>query len=88
MFLFHRPAPHEINRFLVACGEFPLSAQARRAIGHRGGNRNCSICRKPWFEVEQLVDFKRRRLLVCDACIREMYALISGPTPATRGETR
>jgi uncharacterized protein (UPF0548 family) len=25
MFLFHRPAPHEIDRFLVACGELPLS---------------------------------------------------------------
>jgi uncharacterized protein (UPF0548 family) len=25
MFLVHRPAPHEIDRFLAACGELPLS---------------------------------------------------------------
>jgi hypothetical protein len=52
-------------------------AQADRYLRRIGNNQKCSICSKPWFEVEALVEVPKRKLTFCEACIRELYARLS-----------
>jgi len=47
--------------------------QARRALA-RLPNPRCAICRKFWHEVQEIVEVKKARLVLCDVCIRELYA--------------
>jgi hypothetical protein len=52
--------------------------QATNYLDRTGGNLRCSVCRKKWYQVEQVVTV--RRLAICDGCIRELGDLLS---PAT-----
>ena len=63
-------------------------SQARRYIERTGANQRCAVCRKPWFDVEQIVEIKRRKLVICGGCIRELYALVSDPGATPRGDVR
>ena len=58
-------------------------AQANRYLQRLGHNKRCSICSKPWFDIEALVEVKKRKLAFCDACIRELYELISYSPPSS-----
>ena len=50
-------------------------AQARRALT-RLPNHRCAICRKFWHEVQQIVEVKKARLVLCDVCVRKLHALL------------
>jgi hypothetical protein len=49
----------------------------RQAKRQHGLDRKCSICSRYWFDVEYLVEAKKRKFVICDVCIREFHALIS-----------
>jgi hypothetical protein len=51
-------------------------SQASRRLWRAAANRKCSICAKPWFKVSQLVEIKKARIVLCDACIRELFEMI------------
>jgi hypothetical protein len=37
----------------------------------------CSMCSKIWLDVEKMVEIKKRKLNLCDTCIRKLYECIS-----------
>lgn len=51
--------------------------QARRALDRLPGPKKCSVCLRSSSEVETLVEFKKRKLAICDVCVRELYRLVS-----------
>jgi hypothetical protein len=51
--------------------------QARRALDRVGGPRQCAVCLRPPHEVQAFVELKKRKLAICDACIRALYRLVS-----------
>ena len=52
-------------------------SQANRLLRRLGANQKCSICSKPWFKVEQLVEIRKRRIVLCDRCIRELFSMLA-----------
>lgn len=59
-------------------------SQATRLLRRTGANQKCSICAKPWFKVEQMVTIEKRRIVLCDRCIRDLFGMIAknGNEPA------
>jgi hypothetical protein len=55
--------------------------QARRFLPE---GPTCSLCSKRWFDVEKIVVVGRAKIAVCDACIRQLHAMISRPDPRRR----
>ena len=46
---------------------------------------SCSVCRKPWYEVRQIITAGKPIVSLCDKCVREMHALLS-PSDDTLNE--
>jgi len=63
-------------------------SQANRLLHRTGANQRCSICTKPWFKVEQMVEIKKRRIALCDECIRELFGMISKQSSYPAAEQR
>jgi hypothetical protein len=51
--------------------------QARAILRRRGLGDQCAVCRKRWYDVEQMVTAKA--VSICDHCVRDMYALLQEP---------
>src|SRR5262249_4043551 len=64
-----------ISRLWVRTGY--TKRQARKYRDRIGPNLRCSVCRKKWYQVAQMIT--ARKLVICDGCIRRLNALVSSP---------
>ena len=51
--------------------------QANRLLNRISGLGKCSLCSRPWYDVQSMVEIKTRKFAICDVCIRELHELIS-----------
>jgi ClpX C4-type zinc finger len=42
-----------------------------------GASQRCSVCARQWYDVERIVEIRKAKLSICDACIRELHAIVS-----------
>jgi hypothetical protein len=52
---------------------------ARQARRHLFDGPTCALCSKRWFDVDRIVVAGRAKIALCDECIAELQAMISGP---------
>jgi hypothetical protein len=52
-------------------------AQARRHLERSGANRKCTICGKPWWEVDKIIEVRKNKLVICVGCILKLHELVS-----------
>jgi len=56
---------------------------ANRYWDRMGLNLRCSMCRKPPVEVNQMIELRKKKIVLCDGCIRKLYQLLSPNTSST-----
>ena len=77
-----REAKRRAERFYTGIGKAWVAThytrnQARRVLDRLAGPRKCSLCLRSPYDVEAMVEIKKRKFAVCDLCIRELTRLIS-----------
>jgi len=60
-----------ISRFWRKTGYSRTKMRTRLREGPR-----CSICSKPYYEIEQMVEIRKTKLWICNHCIVELHRLI------------
>jgi|KBSSwiStaDraftv2_1062776.scaffolds.fasta_scaffold1681823_1 ClpX C4-type zinc finger. len=50
---------------------------ARHALDRVAGPKKCAVCLRSPYDVDAMVEMKKRKLAICDECIRELYGLLS-----------
>lgn len=51
--------------------------QANRILQQSGAQLRCSICKKLWHAVKQMVEIEKPRMALCDGCIRRLFGMIA-----------
>jgi hypothetical protein len=60
-------------------------AQADRYLNRIRGPKKCSLCSRSPYDVQSIVEVKKRMFAICDVCIRELYELISSKDDISPG---
>jgi hypothetical protein len=60
-------------------------AQADRYLNRIRGPKKCSLCSRSPYDVQSIVEVKKRTFAICDVCIRELYELISSKDDISPG---
>jgi hypothetical protein len=54
-------------------------AQVNRYWTRVGANIRCSMCRRSPYDVNQMIEVRRRKIVLCDICIRKLSELLATP---------